>query len=99
MSSTSMAAVAAVLMAMAGSSWWILFSLSSLEFRPSRLREGANAFLVVLAVEAVGDQPVEHGQIARGRGPQQLRHRGLGRAHRQRSVAADLVCVLAREGL
>src|SRR3972149_5969327 len=68
-----------------------LFLSPPLELRAALLREGTDALLVVLAVEAVGDQALEHGEIAFLRGPQQLVHGRLGRAGRQRGGAGGRV--------
>src|SRR5262245_2092140 len=73
--------------------------LPPLELRPPLLREGPDTLLVVLAVEAVGDELLEMAQVALGRWAEQLPHAGLGRAQGERSVLGHHVGVRARECL
>src|SRR5262247_139362 len=72
---------------------------AALELGPALLREGPHALLVVLAVEAVGDQLVEHAGVPLGRRLYQLVDRGLGRLEREGRVAGHGLRVVAREGL
>src|SRR6516165_3911158 len=58
--------------------------LPALELRPALLGECLDAFLVVLAVEAVRDELVEHRQVTVAVGPHELVDGGLGRAQRER---------------
>src|SRR5207248_3142021 len=71
----------------------------ALELRAALFREGLDALLIVLAVEAVGDELLEHGQIALAVGTHELLDGSLGRAQGERSVARHRQRVGAREGL
>src|SRR3989441_991605 len=68
-----------------------------LELRATLLREGLHAFLIVLAVEAIGDQLVQHHEIALDVGTHELLDGGLGRAQGERSVAGHRQRVVAGE--
>src|SRR5258705_6424615 len=72
---------------------------AALELRPALLREGLHALLVVLAVEAGGDQPIQHREVAVGGRPEQLLHGGLGRAQGERGVARHRQRVVPGEAL
>src|SRR5947207_15449577 len=69
------------------------------ELRAALLGERLHALLVVLTVEAVGDQLVEQGEVAIARGLHELLHRRLGGAQGERCVTRDRQCVVAREAL
>src|SRR3989442_3444618 len=71
----------------------------ALELRATLLGECLHALLVVLAVEAVGDQLVQRRQVALGVWTHQLLDGGLGRAEGERSVASHRQRVVAGEGL
>src|SRR5438309_11969564 len=72
---------------------------ASPELRPPLLGEGLHALLVVLAVEAVGDQLVEERRFTLLGRLDELIHRCFGRADRERRMARDGRSVLAREAL
>src|SRR5437762_7628244 len=69
------------------------------ELRAALLGERLHALLVVLTVEAVGDQLVEQGEVAVARGLHELLHGRLGGAQGERRVARDRQRVGAREAL
>src|SRR2546427_11856129 len=73
--------------------------LPALELRATLLGKRFHAFLVVLAVEAVGDQLFQHRQVAFRFGAHELLHGRLGRAQRERGVLRHRQRVVAREAL
>src|SRR5678815_1839196 len=74
-------------------------ALAAVKLGAAFFGEGAHALLVVLAVEAIGDQLVEQGQIALGFGAGELLDGGLRRQDRERRIARDGERVVAREPL
>src|SRR5262249_35774050 len=70
----------------------------ALGLRPALLGEGLHALLVVLTVEAVGDQLVEHRQVAVVVGLHELVDGSLRRLERERRVARHRQRVVAGEG-
>src|SRR5437660_12165800 len=74
-------------------------SSASLALRAALLAERLDAFLIVLAVAAVGDQRVEQAEVALAGRPQELVHRLLGRAQGERRVLCDLQRGVTREFL
>src|SRR4029079_3465427 len=71
---------------------------TALELRPALFGERLDAFLIVLAIEAVGDELLEHRQIALAVGTHELLDRRLGRAQGERRVLGHRQRVVAREG-
>src|SRR5881296_1278611 len=71
----------------------------ALELRPPLLGEGLHALLIVLAVEAVGDQLVEHRQVALVVGLHELVDGGLRGLERAQGVLRTEVSAGSKEDL
>jgi hypothetical protein len=65
------------------------YRLHTLEDRSTLFAEGADTFLIILAVEALCQHFIELSQMAHFGGAQQLTYGGLGGVLCQRRVAGD----------
>src|SRR2546427_7667163 len=77
--------------------WGLAPRSPPLELRATLLREGLHALLIVLAIEAVGDQLVQHRELALDLGTHELLDGCLGRAQGEWSVAGHCQRVVAGE--
>src|SRR4029453_16412048 len=68
--------------------------LATLEHRAALFHEGGTALGVILAGEALGDEPLAQFEVAFAFGLQRLAYRDLGRTDRARRIRRDRVAVI-----